>query len=58
MCMWTAVFVAKMVTTRIIAVVVVVVMVVTIMMMSLSFSFSSRWHRSARKGPYALRPVS
>ena len=23
-----------------------------------SFSFSSRWHRSARKGPYALRPVS
>ena len=21
-----------------------------------SFSFSSRWHRSARKGPYALRP--
>ena len=25
---------------------------------SFSFSFSSRWHRSARKGPYALRPVS
>ena len=23
-----------------------------------SFQFSSRWHRSARKGPYALRPVS
>ena len=23
-----------------------------------SFSFSSRWHHSARKGPYALRPVS
>ena len=23
-----------------------------------SFSFSSRWHRCARKGPYALRPVS
>ena len=23
-----------------------------------SFSFSSRWHRSARKGPYALHPVS
>ena len=23
-----------------------------------SFSFSSRWRRSARKGPYALRPVS
>ena len=23
-----------------------------------SFSFSSRWHRSAPKGPYALRPVS
>ena len=23
-----------------------------------SFSFSSRWHRSARKGLYALRPVS
>ena len=23
-----------------------------------SFSFSSRWHNSARKGPYALRPVS
>ena len=23
-----------------------------------SFNFSSRWHRSARKGPYALRPVS
>ena len=23
-----------------------------------SFSFSSRWHRSSRKGPYALRPVS
>ena len=23
-----------------------------------SFSFSSRWHRSARKGSYALRPVS
>ena len=22
------------------------------------FSFSLRWHRSARKGPYALRPVS
>ena len=25
---------------------------------SFSFSFSSRWHRSTRKGPYALRPVS
>ena len=25
---------------------------------SFSLSFSSRWHRSARKGPYALRPVS
>ena len=25
---------------------------------SFSFSFSSRWHRSVRKGPYALRPVS
>ena len=25
---------------------------------SFSFTFSSRWHRSARKGPYALRPVS
>ena len=25
---------------------------------SFSFSFSSRWHCSARKGPYALRPVS
>ena len=25
---------------------------------SFSFSFSSRWHRSARKGPYALRLVS
>ena len=25
---------------------------------SYSFSFSSRWHRSAWKGPYALRPVS
>ena len=25
--------------------------------LSFSFSFSSRWHRSARKGPYALRPV-
>ena len=25
---------------------------------SFSFSFSSTWHRSARKGPYALRPVS
>ena len=25
---------------------------------SFSFSFSSRWHRSAWKGPYALRPVS
>ena len=24
----------------------------------ISFSFSSRWHCSARKGPYALRPVS
>ena len=23
-----------------------------------SVSFSSRWHRSARKGPYARRPVS
>ena len=23
-----------------------------------SFSFSSRWHHSALKGPYALRPVS
>ena len=22
-----------------------------------SFSFSSRWHRSPRKGPYTLRPV-
>ena len=28
------------------------------MVFSFSFSFSSRWHRSARKGPYALRPVS
>ena len=26
--------------------------------LSFSFSFSSRWHLSARKGPYALRPVS
>ena len=26
--------------------------------LSVSFSFSSRCHRSARKGPYALRPVS
>ena len=26
--------------------------------LSFSFSFSSRWHRSARKGPYALRPIS
>ena len=25
---------------------------------STSFSFSSRWHRNARKGPYALRSVS
>ena len=25
---------------------------------SFSFSFSSRWHCCARKGPYALRPVS
>ena len=25
---------------------------------SFSFSFSSRWYRSTRKGPYALRPVS
>ena len=25
---------------------------------SFSFSFRSRWHRSALKGPYALRPVS
>ena len=25
---------------------------------SSSFIFSSRWHRSARKGPYASRPVS
>ena len=25
---------------------------------SVQFSFSSRCHRSARKGPYALRPVS
>ena len=25
---------------------------------SFSFSFSSRWHRTARKGSYALRPVS
>ena len=25
---------------------------------SFSFSCSSRWHRSPRKGPYALRPVS
>ena len=25
---------------------------------SFSFRFSSRWHRSARKGPYALRPFS
>ena len=24
----------------------------------LVFSFSSRWHRSPRKGPYTLRPVS
>ena len=23
-----------------------------------SFSFSSKWHHSTRKGPYALRPVS
>ena len=23
-----------------------------------TFTFSSRWHRSARKGPYALLPVS
>ena len=27
-------------------------------MNSFSFSFSSRWHPSAQKGPYALRPVS
>ena len=27
-------------------------------MLGFSFSFSSIWHRSARKGPYALRPVS
>ena len=26
--------------------------------LSFSFSFSSRWHRSVRKGPYALRLVS
>ena len=26
--------------------------------MNNGFSFSSRWHRGARKGPYALRPVS
>ena len=26
--------------------------------LSFSFSCSSTWHRSARKGPYALRPVS
>ena len=25
---------------------------------SFSFCFSSRWHCSARKGPYALRPIS
>ena len=25
---------------------------------SFNFSVSSRWHRSARKGPYTLRPVS
>ena len=25
---------------------------------SFTFTFSSRWHRSARKGPYTLRPVS
>ena len=25
---------------------------------SFSFNFSSRWHRSTRKDPYALRPVS
>ena len=25
---------------------------------SFSFSFSSRWHRSARKGPYTPRPAS
>ena len=25
---------------------------------SFSFGFSSGWHRSARKGPYSLRPVS
>ena len=31
---------------------------VTALVLSFSFSFSSRWHRSARKGPYALRPVS
>ena len=27
-------------------------------LISFSFSFSSRWNRSTRKGPYALRPVS
>ena len=27
-------------------------------LISFSFNVSSRWHRSARKGPYALRPVS
>ena len=26
--------------------------------LSFSFSFSSRWHHSAQKGPYVLRPVS
>ena len=28
------------------------------LLMCFSFRFSSRWHRSARKGPYALHPVS
>ena len=26
-------------------------------MQSFSFSFSSRWHRSAQKGPYSLHPM-
>ena len=30
----------------------------TFVLHSFSFSFSSRWHCSARKGLYALRPVS
>ena len=31
---------------------------IELIVISFSFSFSSRWHRSVRKGPYALRPVS